>query len=145
MLTYTIIISKVITAVIVMLPFILIGDLIIFIKFGFNLAEMIIILLSSVVFPLVAESLGIIINIKYPKLDAENDTEIVKQSLSSMVSVLLGMIFIGITVYVLYKAVTAGIAIDMIIALGLLIYILIYAILYIYLQKKSVKDFNKIM
>ena len=34
---------------------------------------------------------GILVNLYYPKLDAENDTEIVKQSMSSMIAVFAGM------------------------------------------------------
>ena len=36
--------------------------------------------------------LGLIINLKYPKMDATSDTEVVKQSISSMISVLSGMV-----------------------------------------------------
>lgn len=37
---------------------------------------------------------GIVMNLKYPKMDATSDTEVVKQSMSSVVSVFIGL-FVG--------------------------------------------------
>lgn len=141
---YTIILSKVYTAVIIMLPFILIGDIITFINFKFTFIEIILIIISSIIIPLVAETLGIIINIKYPKMNAENDTQVVKQSMSSMVAVMLGMLLTFITIYSLVTGLTNNMNIDLIILLGLLTYSIIYIILLIYLNKKSIKEFNLI-
>ena len=101
---YTIVKSKVLTAVLIMLPFILVGDLIIFIRFKFNPLSIIAILIASVLFPLVAETIGIIVNLKYPRMDAKNDTEVVKQSMSSTISVFLGIIMSGITIILLLWA-----------------------------------------
>ena len=141
---YTIILSKVYTAVIIMLPFIIIGDIITFINFKFTFIQIVLIIISSIIIPLVAETLGIIINIKYPKMDAENDTQVVKQSMSSMVAVMLGMLLTFITIYSLVTCLTNNMNIDLIILLGLLIYTIIYIILLIYLNKKSIKEFNLI-
>lgn len=85
---YTIIISKVLTAVLIMLPFILVGDLIFIIRFGLSLWQILMILAASVILPLISETFGIIVNIKNPKMDAENDAEVVKQSASTMVAVI---------------------------------------------------------
>lgn len=140
----TVIISKILTAVLVMLPFILIGDLIVFIRFGFNILEIIMILLASIVLPLVSETIGILINLKYPKMDAENDTEVVKQSISSMIAVFTGMILTGLTILGLAVGITSGASVDIVIATGLFAYTLICAILLAYLNKKGAKEFNKI-
>ena len=141
---YTIIISKVLTAVIIMLPFIFIGDIITFINFKFTFLEIIIIILSSIILPLVAETIGIIINIKYPKMDAENDTQVVKQSMSSMVATMLGTFMTFINLYVLVICLTNNINTNLVLLLGLLFYVLVYIVLLIYLNKKSVKEFNLI-
>ena len=84
----TIIMAKVLTSIIIMLPFILVGDLIFIVRFGLSLWQTLMILIASVVLPLVSEVFGIIVNIKHPKMDAENDTEVVKQSTSTMVAVM---------------------------------------------------------
>ncbi len=141
---YTIILSKIYTAVIIMLPFILIGDIITFINFKFTFIQIVLIIISSIIIPLVAETLGIIINIKYPKMDAENDTQVVKQSMSSMVAVMLGMLLTFITIYSLAICLNNNMNIDLIILLGLIVYTLIYIILLIYLNNKSIKEFNLI-
>ena len=139
-----IIMSKVLTAIIVMIPFILIGDLIVFIRFSFNILEIIMILIASIIIPLVAETIGILINLKYPKMDAENDSEVVKQSISSSIAVFIGMFLIGLTVFYLIKMVTSNINIDLILFIGIIIYSVLLCILLIYMNKKSVKEFNNI-
>lgn len=141
---FTIIISKVISALIIMLPFIFIGDIIVFIRFKFNIVEIIMILFSSVLLPLVSEITGILVNVKYPRMDAENDTQVVKQSMSSMISVLLGMILSGLTIFILIKALNNNISNYVIILGGLGIYMAICLALIMYLNKKGVEEFNKI-
>ena len=140
----TIIMAKVLTAVLIMLPFILIGDLIIFINFQFNILEIIMILASSVLLPLVAEMIGIAVNLKYPKMDALNDTEVVKQSMSSTIAVFIGMILIGITCLAIFKMLDYAIPVDLIILSALGIYILIFILLFAYLSKQGTKKFNEI-
>ncbi len=141
---FTILLSKVITAVIIMIPFILIGDIIVFIKFNFNILEIIMILIASIVLPLVSETIGILINLKYPKMNAENDTEVVKQSMSSSIAVFFGMILSGLTIYALFKCVVNNMPADLIILCGLGIYTLIFIGLIIYLMKNGIKEFNNI-
>lgn len=141
---FNIIFSKIATAVIISLPFILIGDIIMFIKFRLNIFEIIVLLISSIILPLVSETLGILINLKYPKMDAENDTEVVKQSLSSTIAVFSGMILIGLTIYILYKCLSYNIVPDLIILYGLIAYTIICLILLVYLNKKGTKEFNLI-
>ena len=140
----TIISSKIIAAVVIMLPFILLGDIILFVRFNFNIIEILEILVASIILPLIAETIGILVNLKYPKMDAENDTEVIKQSMSSMVAVFCGMILTGITAIVIVAFIAMGTSIDIIISVGLVFYLVIYLILGVYLNKKSVKYFNKI-
>ena len=92
----------------VIIPFILLGDIILFISLKFSVVEMIILLVSSIVLPIVAEVIGIIVNINHPKMDAENDTEVVKQSSSSMISVFAGFGMLGLTVLGMLALVNLG-------------------------------------
>ena len=140
----TIINAKVLTAVVIMIPFFIIGDLIMFIEFQFNIFEILMLLIASVVLPLVAETIGIIVNLKYPKMDAQNDTQVVKQSMSSMIAVFIGMGMTGVVIYLLVKLAQLNIATDLIILGGLAFYTIVYICLLWYLNKKSVKDFNMI-
>ena len=141
---YTIIQSKVLTAIIIMIPFILIGDIIIIARFGCTLIQGIMILIASIILPLVSETIGIIINLKYPKIDASSDTEVVKQSLSSTIAVFAGMGLIGITIYGAIQLLSRSVHNDIIMGIILGAYILIYLGLWIHLKKVSVKRFNEI-
>ena len=139
-----IIFAKVLTAIIIMLPFILIGNIILFIRFKFNIIEIVMLLLLSIIIPLVAEIFGILVNLKYPKLEFENDTEVVKQSMSSTIAVFVGMLLLGITIALLIKAITINIGVDLILFIGLLGYALLLMLLLIYMNKRGNKDFNSI-
>ena len=142
--TFEILISKIVTAVVIMIPVLFIGDILIFIKFSFSFLEMVMLIIDSIILPVTAETIGLIVNLKYPKMDAENDTEVVKQSASSMVSVLIGMIMIGITVYGLYKGLETGLESYQLIIYSTIPYFIICSILLGYLYKIGVKDFEKI-
>lgn len=141
---YNIIKAKVLTAIAIMLPFILIGDTIIFLNFKFDMISIVLILIASIVFPAVAELLGIIINLKYPKMDAKNDTEVIKQSMSSAISVMLGMALIGITVFSIFKLFNTSILNYYIMIIFLSIYVVFYFILNIILHRICDKCFENI-
>ena len=139
-----IIMAKVLTAVLIMVPFIILGDLLMFIKFDFSIWQIILLIASSVIWPMVAEMLGIIVNLKYPKMDAKNDTEVVKQSMSSMVAVFIGMGATGLMFYLLYIAMKNGIGVTEIILMGTIFGVIVLAGLFVYLKYKGTKEFNAI-
>ncbi|MBR2587765.1 MAG: hypothetical protein IKD77_00985 [Bacilli bacterium] len=141
---YKIVRAKVLTAILIMLPCILIGDAIIFIRFGFDLLSIVFILIASILLPLCAETLGIIINLKYPRMDAKNDTEVVKQSSSSAISVFLGMAIIGITVAILFNAVGANISNSMIMLILIISYVAVYFLMEMALRKICGECFDNI-
>ena len=141
---FKIILSKILTAVLIMIPFILIGDLVVFINFRFNFIEVLVIIMSSFILPVVAETIGIIVNLKYPKMDAENDTEIVKQSMSSMIAVLAGMFLSMVSIAIVISCIISNIMVDLIIISGLVIYTFICIMLLMYLNKKGTRDFYNI-
>ena len=141
---YNIIKAKILTAVLIMIPCIFVGDLIVFIKFRFDILSIVLLLIASVLLPLIAETIGIIINLKYPRMDAKNDTEVVKQSMSSSISVFLGMAIIGITIFLLYKTMNANISNTDIILIFLIGFAIIYLGLEIFLHKTCRKSFDNI-
>ena len=141
---YKIIKAKILTAILIMLPCILIGNIIVFIRFSFDLLSVILILLASILLPLIAETIGIIINLKYPRMDAKNDTEVVKQSMSSSISVFIGMAIIGITIFLLFKALNANIPNNIIMIIFIIVYTIIYSGLTIFLHKTCDKSFDNI-
>ena len=140
----TIIKGKILTAVLIMFPFILIGDVIIFITFKFSFIKIIEILIASILLPLVSGTIGLIINLKYPKMDAENDTEVVKQSMSAFIAVFLGLMLAMATIFILFVCAGMGLSIDLIIWSGIGFYSMLFLLLILYLRKKGVKKFNNI-
>ena len=141
---YTVIMSKVLTAVVIMLPFLIAGDIVMFVKFDFSLLEILMILVATVVFPVVAETIGIIINLKYPKMDAKNDAEVVKQSMSSMVAVFLGMALLAVSAFLMIKALNMNIPMDVTMVAMIGVYALMAAGLMVYARHKGTKMFNEI-
>lgn len=141
---FRIIQSKILTAVFIMLPCIIIGDIIIFIRFKFNIISILFTLIASVLLPLISETIGIIVNLKYPRMDAQNDTEVVKQSMSSSLSVFIGMGLIGITLFLLFKAISANIPNNIILLIFISVYAIIYLGLQIFLHKTCEKSFDNI-
>jgi len=139
-----IIMSKVLTAIIIMIPLILIGNIILFVRFNFSVIEILLLTIASILLPLVAETIGILVNLKYPKMEYENDTEVVKQSISTTIAVFLGIFLTCLSVFLIVKGVIANMNIDIILLLGVLVYTLLFIILMIYMNKKSVKEFNEI-
>lgn len=139
----TILMSKIYSCLVITTPILVIGNIILFIKFNTSIIEAILLLILSILVPLVSHFIGLIVNLKYPKLDAESSAEVVKQSASSFISVMIGMVLFIITVVIITKVIGQ---IDAIILLGIttLIYIIINMILYLYLIKVSTKEFNKL-
>ena len=142
--SFKIVLYKVLASLTIIIPCIIIGDIIIFIRFKFDLISIILILIATFIIPFTSELIGIIINLKYPKLDATNDTEIVKQSMSSMISVFIGIVLIGITFISLFKMLDIGIRNHIIILVFDIIYGIISIFLWILLIKISEKSFNNI-
>lgn len=141
---FKIIMAKVLMAVAITVPVFLIGDIIMFIRFDFDVWQILMILALSIVIPVVAETLGIIVNLKYPKMDAESDAEVVKQSMSSMVAVFTGMILAGVTVYMMYMCMSGGASATETIAAVLAVYSLVMVGLIVYLKVRGEKEFNRI-
>ena len=141
---HKIVYSKVLASLVIILPFLIIGDLIVLYTFKFTMYEMIMIIANSLVMPVVAESIGIIVNLKYPRMDAENDTQVVKQSMSSMISVLIGMIMITLTIGLLYLLVVNQIQYNTILLIVTLAYLLLAMVLLLYIRKNSEKEFFNI-
>lgn len=142
-LVSTIFNSKLLMALVIEIPFVIISLLILAIRFRLSILYCILILLFSLLIVLCNAMIGLIINLKYPKLNYSNDTEVVKQSMSSMISVFIGLLFfVGIT-FCLFKFIE-------VVSLNILILIFIVGLgiicsgLYYFLNKFGVKDYERL-
>ena len=139
----TILMSKIYSSLVITTPPILVGDLILFIRFRMSIIEMFLLLLLSILIPLTSHFIGIIVNLKYPKLDWENTSEVVKQSTSSFVAVMIGMVLLVAFSFIAFKLIGIIPAI-LILLLVTVLFIIIDSILYLYLDKKGTKQFNEL-
>ncbi|MBP3708138.1 MAG: hypothetical protein J6J36_05975 [Clostridia bacterium] len=137
-----IILAKVLTSNIISIPVIVICDIVFFIAFKIKVIDIVFILFASIVVPTFTAIIGIIMNLKYPKMDATTDTEVVKQSMSSMFSVFIGMF----TAMGAIGIIIAGskINIDLFIILELFAFSIVNLILWKYLKRYGAKRFRDI-
>ena len=143
--SYYVVQLKVLTASVIVIPCILIGSILVFIRFHFNFINIILLLIACILIPLLSETIGIVINLKYPKMDAQNDTEVVKQSMSTMIATFLGMGLSGLVIFFLYKCVVWNISIPMTLLLFVCIFTILYGILSYWLYKNCDQLFRNIM
>jgi ABC-2 type transport system permease protein len=83
-------------------------------------------------------------NLKYPKMDATNDTEVVKQSTSSMVSVFGGMFLAMISIGILVGLAQTGLSNGVAQIVFLIIFTILAGLLWLRLTKISDKRFDEI-
>lgn len=140
--TEKILLSKVLTSNIISIPVILLCDILFFIRFKVPIIDIVFILVASIIMPTFTALIGILMNLKYPKMDATSDTEVVKQSMSSAASVFIGM-FVGM-LSIAILIIGSKINIDIFIILELLVFSIIVFILWKRLKKYGVEQFNSI-
>lgn len=137
-----ILLAKVLTSNIISIPIILICDMIFFVVFKVAIIDIIFISLASIVIPTFTAIVGILMNLKYPKMDATSDTEVVKQSMSSTVSVFIGM-FVGM-LSIAVMILGSKINLNLFIILELLLFSIIVFILWKALKKFGVRKWKEI-
>lgn len=139
----TILNSKIITCFMIELPFLLFSSILFFIKFRPSLLYIILILLIDLLTIFISANIGLIVNLKYPKMNFTNDTEVVKQSMSSMISVFVGMgIFIGSILLIVFLS--DYIKLDLLLVLHVLFITIVSIILYLILMKFGIKEYKNI-
>ena len=141
--TINILMSKVYSSLLITTFPMILGDIILFIRFRISILEMILLLVLSILIPLISHFIGIIVNLKYPKLDWENSAEVVKQSTSSFIAVLIGIMLLVINSVIMVNIIGKVNAL-LILCIMTLIYLLLNIILYLYLSTRGVKLFNKL-
>lgn len=135
--------AKVGASLLIIWPPILVGIIVMIIRFQFGILESLLLLIAGVVLPLIAELFGIVVNLKHPKFDAENDTEVVKQSTSIMISTFFGMgasgVIIGIGAMLVFTfGQLIGLAIVDTILVGA------FGLFYLYFSRTCEKKFSQL-
>ena len=81
--------SKILLNLLIIIPIVFISIIIFGFTLNLSIIEVLLLLLFTTLFALVSSLFGLIINLKFPKMDAINDIQIVKQSLSVLITVIV--------------------------------------------------------
>ncbi|MDO5557330.1 MAG: hypothetical protein Q4G05_03710 [Clostridia bacterium] len=143
--TRKIFLAKIMTSNIIAIPVLLFSSLILICAYKFAMIECLFILLLCLIFPTLTAILGLVINLAFPLLNAKSDTVVVKQSKSSLFSILAGFI-LGIAPVVLYFMILTKIDLDVNLYISLLIafYFILTCILWKVLNTFGVRRFREI-
>jgi ABC-2 type transport system permease protein len=139
----TILNSKILACLVITTPILIIGCLALIIKFRISIINGIMLLLLAVLIPLVNHFLGLIINLKHPKLDYESPTDVIKQSASVFISMMLGGLLvlasIGIVIAIFNRYNSS-----LVLLIALIFYLIIDFILYNLLSKIGQREFKNL-
>ncbi|MBO4813025.1 hypothetical protein J5491_02645 [Candidatus Saccharibacteria bacterium] len=100
-----IIMTKVLTAMLLIVPVTLLGAVVMAIRFQFGIIDTLLVIVGVIALPLVTELIGILIDLKYARFDAETDAVVVKQSAGVMVATFLGLGMVLTTISLTFGAV----------------------------------------
>lgn len=139
----TILLSKILMSCIITMPVILISDLIFFIAFKVGIIDILFILAISILMPILIAIIGLFTNLKYPKMNASSDTEVVKQSMSTTIAVFSGMI-LGLVFDVLMVAGAQTPNTNLFVLIELVVLAVVVIALWRKLKKYSNKRFKEI-
>ena len=142
--TTTIFNSKLLFTILLELPFITLSTILVSIKYKFNILIILLILISAILIILLNGIIGLIINLKYPKLNYSNDTEVVKQSISSMLSIFMGMSILIVSIVLFIKFIDK-INLVILISIYICIIFIVDLILYKILTKYGTNEYNKLI
>jgi ABC-2 type transport system permease protein len=140
----TILRAKIVMAMMVILPLVILGDIVVAVWFGFGIIETLLLLLGSIVLPASMQLFGILVNLKYPTMDAENDMEIVKQSRSTTICTFVGMGAMTVTIGLLAGSALSGLRTIGAMGITTGVYVIICLILEHRLKKVGTKRFDEI-
>ena len=135
--------SKILTCFILELPFVLISEIVFVIRFNMGIIYLLQLIGLTIGMILFNAVVGLIINLKFPKLNASNDTEVIKQSMSATVSVMAGFVvfLLGIFGMGYFDKYINDTILPFI---HILILFIISISLYMVLMKKGPKEYQKL-
>ncbi len=123
--------AKILMSTVLAVPFTLINAIISLIFVNNNILTIIPLLLIPTLMNLFMSTIGLYINLVYPRLDWNNETQVVKQGMSVMIAMVIGMVFgaglIALSIYLLrfgFILMFSGVIILLLILLGISVLII---------------------
>lgn len=138
-----ILMAKVYTCLIITTPVLSLGTILLCVKLKVGIINSVLLLGISVILPLMSHLLGLVVNLKFPKLEYDNPAEVVKQSTSSFVSVMAGMILLFVCGFIIYNLVNK-VSITVVILIPLVLFLVVDLLLYLILTNWGVKAFKEL-
>ncbi len=139
-------ISKIAVNIILLVPAIIFDTIMLAIAFDLTLINFMWTILIPTLLAILVSVGGLLINLYFPKLDWTSEVQVVKQSLSSMISILMGGVLVAVTIFVTI-GINKGFAITNVnLYLGVIALLLFLLILLVYtlLKTKGEKLFNRL-
>lgn len=133
--------SKALLNYFIVLPFLTLSIIILSIYLKVNFIEFLILFLIPNFYTIVYSFLGLYVNICLPKLDFVEETQVIKQSMSTLITMILGII-LAIIPFGIYKLLKLNILITSLISVGF--YLVVLSIILIILFTYGIKKFRKI-
>jgi len=140
-------IGKIGVNILLVLPAIIIDSIMFTIAFKLTLLNLMWTILIPTLLTILVATGGLLINLFFPKLDWTSEVQVVKQSLSSMISVLSGMAFVALVIFItvqinkIFGITNINLYLGAIALLLLLLILLVCTIL----KTKGEKLFNKLV
>ena len=134
--------SKILNCFIIELPLTLLSIIIFIIKFKVSLLYIFTLILISIITIFLNAVIGLIMNLKYPKLNYTNDTEVVKQSMSSMISVFISFAIFLLSIFGVWYF--RNYDIKLIVFIHTIILTIVSLILYGILMKNGPEEYQKL-
>lgn len=139
-------ISKIAVNIILLVPAIIFDTIMLAIAFDLTLINFMWTILIPTLLAILVSVGGLLINLYFPKLDWTSEVQVVKQSLSSMISILMGGVLVAVTIFVtiginkVFAITNINLYLGVIALLLFLLILLVYALL----KTKGEKLFNRL-
>lgn len=138
------IMTKVLTAMLLIVPVTALGSLILMLRFRFGILEGLLVLVAVVAISFVTELSGILIDLRYARFDAESDAVTVKQSAGVMVATFLGLGMVLFTISLTFALVLiAGQIVGLLIMDA--IFIIVSGFLYFAVATRGAEKYRQLM
>lgn len=137
-----VILAKTLPNVLIMIPFILVCAIIINIKLQANISQWLFLIIIPVLLNLICSFGGVFINILFPKLNWDNEAQVVKQSASVVITMLFGIILAMLPIALQY---IPNINMSMIGYLTIVIYSVILIVVISFLFTVGKKKFEQLV
>lgn len=139
-----IIYSKILFSLIIVVPIVVLSSIIIYISLGLSIIELLLLIIFSVLYSLVISKFGMLINLRFPKMDAKSDQIVVKQSMSSFISVMVPMILSFALIGVFQDSTFLNLSTDYILMILIIISLSLNIISDLFLKKWAVNRIKHI-